>query len=177
MSYKNLTSGPNAPEEVYALIEISMNSDPIKYELNEKTGTMFVDRFMNTSMQYPCNYGFIPNTLSGDGDPIDVLIYSNYPIIPGAVILVKPIGVLMTEDEKGYDEKVLAVPVAKIDPFFANINSYKNLPEILIEKINHFFEHYKDLEKSKWVKVSGWQDSEQAKDIIKKAIDRFSTSC
>jgi len=174
MSAKKLSTGKNAPNEVNVLIEIPMNAGPIKYEYDKDLEMIVVDRFMPTSMSYPCNYGFIPNTLSGDGDPADVLVYTNYPITPGALISVKPIGVLMTEDEKGSDEKILAVPANKIDPFFENVNSYKDLPSIVIQKIEHFFQNYKALEKGKWVKTSGWKDENGAKEIIKLAIETFS---
>ena len=172
MDYNKLTPGKNAPKEVYVVNEIPMDSQSIKYEFDKETGAIFVDRFMGTTMRYPCNYGFIPHTLSGDGDPVDVLVYSNCPIHPGAVISAKPIGVLMTEDEKGSDEKVLAIPTAKLDPFFKDINSYKDLPEIFIKKITHFFEHYKDLEENKWVKVAGWKDYDYAFEIIEEGIKR-----
>lgn len=171
MNLKKLTAGDKAPNEVNVLIEIPMNAGPIKYEFDKDLEMIVVDRFMPTSMSYPCNYGFIPNTLSGDGDPADVLVYSNHPIVPGAMIKARPIGVLITEDEKGSDEKILAVPAAKIDPFFENVNSLKDLPEIVIKKIEHFFENYKKLEKGKWVKITGWRDAEDAKAIIKTAID------
>jgi inorganic pyrophosphatase len=170
MNIEKVGFGKNAPEEVNVVIEIPMDAGPIKYEFDKETNAIVVDRFMPTSMSYPCNYGFIPNTLSGDGDPVDVLVYSNHPIVPGAVIKVKPIGVLLTEDEKGSDEKLLAVPANKIDPFFADINSYKQLPEIVIKKIEHFFENYKKLESGKWVKISGWQDADGAKNIISQGI-------
>ncbi|CAG7594081.1 MAG: inorganic diphosphatase [Candidatus Midichloria sp.] len=172
MNYDKLSIGKNPPYEVNVMIEIAANSGPVKYEFDKKTGVLSVDRIMQGSMQYPCNYGFIPHTLSGDCDPVDVLVYTNHSIVPGAVVSVKPIGVLVTEDEKGSDEKVLAVPTEKIDPFFANIKSYEDLPEILIQKINHFFSHYKDLEKGKWVKISGWQGPAAAEKIISEAIQR-----
>ena len=169
----NITIGGNAPHEVNVMIEIPMNSGPIKYEFDKKMKTMVVDRFMHTSMQYPCNYGFIPHTLSGDGDPVDVLVYTNHPIALKSVITVKPIGVLLTEDEKGKDEKILAIPTTKIDPYFAKIQNYTDLPEILLKKIEHFFERYKDLEPGKWVKVEDWRDSEHACQIIQAAIDKY----
>lgn len=172
MNYDKLLIGKNPPYEVNVMIEIAANSGSIKYEFDKETGVLSVDRIMQGSMQYPCNYGFIPHTLSGDGDPVDVLVYTNHPIVSGAVVSVKPIGVLVTEDEKGSDEKVLAVPTEKVDPFFANIKSYEDLPEILIQKINHFFSHYKDLEKGKWVRISGWQGPAAAEKIINEAIQR-----
>ena len=170
MDYSKVSIGKNLPEEVNVIIEISANSGCIKYEFDKEINGLVVDRIMQSSMQYPCNYGFIPHTLSGDKDPVDVLVHTNYPIAAGSIIAVKPIGVLVTEDEKGSDEKLLAVPTAKIDPFFANIHSYKDLPEIFIEKVSHFFTHYKDLEKGKWVKITGWKDAEFAKNIIKDAL-------
>ena len=173
MKYQSITIGNKAPKEVNAIIEISMNAGPIKYEFDKDMEALVVDRFMNTSMQYPCNYGFIPHTLSGDGDPADILVYTSHPIIPGSVISVRPIGVLLTEDEKGKDEKILAVPGYKIDPYFASIENYTDLPEILLKKITHFFERYKDLEGGKWVKVNGWKGADDAHHIIQAAIDNY----
>ncbi|MFI4983986.1 MAG: inorganic diphosphatase [Rickettsiales bacterium] len=170
MGIDKVGPGKNAPDEVNVVIEIPMNAGPIKYEFDKDTGMITVDRFMPTSMSYPCNYGFIPGTLSGDGDPADVLVYSSHQIVPGAVIRVKPVGVLMTEDESGMDEKILAVPANKIDVFFTEVNSYKDLPPMLLKKIEHFFENYKKLEVGKWVKISGWKDASEAKEIIKVAI-------
>jgi inorganic pyrophosphatase len=172
MNYEQIKIGSNAPDEFNVVIEIPMNSGPIKYEYDKDIGAIIVDRFMPTSMQYPCNYGFVPHTLSEDGDPADVLVYAHFPIQPGAIIQVKPVGVLITEDEKGMDEKILAVPTAKVDSHFREVQSYKDLPDILVKKINHFFESYKALEEGKWVKVSGWKDADFAKDIVKKAIER-----
>jgi len=171
MSIEKIGAGKNAPEEVNVIIEVPMGSDPVKYEFDKELGIIAVDRFVQTAMFYPCNYGFIPNTLSKDGDPVDVLVIANYPIIPGALIKVRPIGVLMMEDESGQDEKVLAVPTTKLDPYYANINSYKDLPEIYIQRIKNFFENYKALEKGKWVKVAGWEDSAFAKNVIKEGIE------
>lgn len=173
MSWKKLSAGTKAPEEVNALIEISMNASPVKYEFDKETGILCVDRFMPSSMIYPCNYGFIPSTLSGDGDPLDVLVYTNLPVEPVSMIKVKPIGVLLTEDESGEDEKILAVPTKKIDPFFLDVHSFKDLPAIVIERIEHFFEHYKKLEPGKWVKVKGWRSAEHAKEVIALAIKNF----
>lgn len=170
MDINKVKIGKNVPDEVNVIIEIPMNAGPIKYEFNKDTGMIEVDRFMPTSMSYPCNYGFIPHTLSGDGDPADVLVYSSHPIVSGALISVKPIGVLMTEDEKGMDEKILAVPGNKVDVLFKDINSYKDLPEMIIKKIEHFFENYKKLEAGKWVKISGWKDAKDAKEIINTAV-------
>jgi len=172
MNLDKVTVGKNPPEEVNAIIEIPMESGPIKYEFDKDSGMLKVDRVMITSMSYPCNYGFVPHTLSGDGDPVDILVYTNYPLQPGCVISVRPVGVLVTQDEKGQDEKVLSVPTAKVDPHSQHINSYKDLPAVIIDKIEHFFENYKKLEKGKWVKVEGWKDAKEAKAIINEAIKR-----
>lgn len=176
MALEKVKVGKNPPHEVNVIIEIPMNSGPIKYEYDKDSGLIVVDRFMPTSMSYPCNYGFVPHTLSGDGDPVDVLVYSNHPILPGAMVSVKPIGVLITEDEKGMDEKVLAVPADKIDQFFVGVQSYKDIPPVVIDRIKHFFETYKALEKGKWVKVKGWEDESVAKQIILDAVTRASKS-
>jgi len=173
MDLVKLGHGKNPPSEIYAVIEVSMNSEPVKYEYDKEVGAIFVDRFMSTSMTYPCNYGFMPNTLAGDGDPVDILVYSNHKIVPGAVIAVRPIGVLITQDENGNDEKVLAVPTTKLDPYFADIKTYEDMPKILLERITHFFENYKDLEKGKWVKVLGWKGVEEAGAIIEQAIAAY----
>lgn len=171
MNLEKIGAGKNAPEEINVIIEVPMGSDPVKYEFDKEMGIIAVDRFVQTSMFYPCNYGFVPNTLSKDGDPVDVLVVSNYPIIPGALIKVRPIGVLIMEDESGQDEKVLAVPTLKLDPYYANIKSYKDLPEIFIDRIRNFFENYKALEKGKWVKVQGWEDESSAKAVIIEGIE------
>lgn len=171
MNLEKIGAGKNAPEEINVIIEVPMGSDPVKYEFDKEMGIIAVDRFVQTSMFYPCNYGFVPNTLSKDGDPVDVLVIANYPIIPGALIKVRPIGVLIMEDESGQDEKVLAVPTLKLDPYYANIKSYKDLPEIFIDRIRNFFENYKALEKGKWVKVQGWEDESSAKAIILEGIE------
>ncbi|MBN9543086.1 MAG: inorganic diphosphatase [Alphaproteobacteria bacterium] len=170
MDIAKVGHGDKAPEEVHVIIEVPKNSDPVKYEFDKESGAIFVDRFVHTCMYYPCNYGFIPNTLSGDGDPVDVLVVSNFPVIPGAVLKSRPVGVLMMEDESGVDEKILAVPVSKLEKHYDNIKSYKDLPQILLDQISHFFEHYKDLEKGKWVKVKEWQDADSAKKIILEGI-------
>lgn len=154
------------------IIEIPMNDEPVKYEFDKNSGAIMVDRFMQVSMSYPCNYGFIPHTLSGDGDPADVLVMSQYKIIPGAVIETRPVGVLMMEDESGIDEKILAVPTTKIDPMFDNIQDIDDVPSIMKDRIVHFFESYKKLEKNKWVKIMGWENAEKAKLLIEKAIEQ-----
>ncbi len=173
MNIKKISIGKDAPNQVNVIIEVPMNSsDPVKYEMDKDSGAIFVDRFIATPMYYPCNYGFIPHTLSEDGDPIDVLVVSDFPVISGSVIAVKPVGVLIMEDEKGMDEKLIAVPAKKLNSQFEAVESYKELPENLINKIKHFFEHYKDLEKGKWVKVTGFEDAAKAKQLILEAIDR-----
>lgn len=176
MDISKLSHGDNPPSEINVVIEVPMNSEPVKYEFNKEVNAMFVDRFMNASMVYPCNYGFIANTLSGDGDPVDVLVYTNHKIIPGAIVKARPIGVLITQDENGNDEKILAVPTVKCDPYFSNIKTYEDLPEIILQRIQHFFEHYKDLEKNKWVKVIGWRGVEEAEKVILASIKNYTDS-
>lgn len=174
MIIDNIDTGKNAPDSVNVIIEVSANAtQPIKYELDKKSGTLFVDRFIATPMHYPCNYGFIPNTLSDDGDPIDVLVITEYPVMNGAVIPCKPIGVFLMEDEKGGDEKIIAVPIEKMNSEYSTLNEIDDVPEILLNKIKHFFEHYKDLEKGKWVKVAGFKNASEAKNKIIEAISRF----
>jgi inorganic pyrophosphatase len=145
---------------------------PVKYELDKASGAMFVDRFLHTAMFYPGIYGFIPHTLSEDGDPCDILVVSNVAVVPGAVIRCRPVGALLMQDEAGMDEKVLAVPVDDLHPFYSNIRNYTDLPSVLIEQIAHFFEHYKELEQGKWVKVSRWLDAGEAQRLVQNAIDR-----
>ena len=172
MNINAVPIGKNPPEEVNVVIEVSVGGEPIKYEMDKDAGAMYVDRFLYTPMRYPGNYGFVPHTLSDDGDPIDILIPNQRPILPGAVMACRPIGVLMMEDEAGHDEKILSVPVDALHPFYSNITSYRSLPEILREQIAHFFEHYKDLEHGKWVKVTGWGEAEEASRMIETAIKR-----
>lgn len=160
------------PDEINVIIEIPMNNAPVKYEFDKESGAIVVDRFIQVSMNYPCNYGFVPHTLSDDGDPIDVMVVSNYPVVPGAVIRCRPIGVLIMEDESGQDEKVIAVPTSKLDITFDSIKSIDDLNEMLKARIVHFFEHYKDLEKGKWVKLKGFEGASKAKELIKDAVDR-----
>lgn len=166
MDLNKLSIGKNAPDEVNVVIEIPLGGDPVKYELDKESGMMFVDRFLHTAMYYPGNYGFIPHTLSADGDPCDVLVVGRVPVIPGAVVASRPIGVLYMEDESGGDEKIIAVPTDKLHSFYTNITSYKDLPEIHCEQIAHFFQHYKDLEKGKWVSIVRWGDADEAKKMI-----------
>ncbi|MGB5949398.1 MAG: inorganic diphosphatase [Parvibaculum sp.] len=171
MRIEAIPVGKNPPHDINVIIEVPHGGYPVKYEMDKASGTLFVDRFMHTAMQYPANYGFVPHTLSDDGDPVDVLVVSRIPVVPGAVVRVRPIGVLMMHDEAGQDEKVLAVPVEKLNPYYKNVKSYTDLPEILIQRIAHFFEHYKDLEEGKWVRIEGWQGPEEAEKIILKAIE------
>lgn len=163
--------GENPPEDINVIIEVPHGGHPVKYELDKASGTLFVDRFMHTAMHYPCNYGFVPHTLSDDGDPIDVLVVSRIPVVPGSVIRSRPIGVLMMHDEAGQDEKILAVPVKKLNPYYKDVHDYTDMPDILLQRITHFFEHYKDLEEGKWVKIDGWQDADKARELIVKSIE------
>ena len=164
--------GKNPPEDVNVVIEVPIGGEPIKYEMDKEAGTLVVDRFLYTPMRYPGNYGFVPHTLSDDGDPIDVLVANTRPIIPGAVINVKPIGVLKMDDEGGGDEKIIAGPSAKLTQRYANVTNYTDLPEITWKQIEHFFVHYKDLEPGKWVKLIGWGDAKEAQKLILEAIER-----
>ncbi len=164
--------GKNPPQEVNVIIEVPIGGEPIKYELDKDSGTLFVDRFLYTPMRYPGNYGFIPHTLSDDGDPIDVIVANQRPIVPGAVMSCRPIGVLVMEDEKGQDEKIIAVPSRKLTQRYDRVETYKDLPEITLKQIEHFFEHYKDLEPNKWVKIVRWDGVEVAERMILEAIDR-----
>ena len=172
MDINRLSPGKNPPHEINVLIEVPLRSDPIKYEYDKESGFIFVDRYLYTTMFYPCNYGFIPNTLSGDGDPIDVMVVGRMPVMSGAVLRARPIGVLEMEDEAGMDEKLLAVPIDKISQINRNVRTYQDLPEIDLARIAHFFEHYKDLEPNKWVKVLGWGGPERAQQLILEGIDR-----
>jgi inorganic pyrophosphatase len=164
--------GNNPPEDVNVIIEVPIGGEPIKYEMDKAAGTLVVDRFLHTPMRYPGNYGFVPHTLSEDGDPIDVLVANTRPIVPGAVINVRPVGVLKMQDEAGGDEKVIAVPVPKLTKRYEHILNYTDMPEITRQQIQHFFEHYKDLEPGKWVKMLGWGDAAGAKKLIAEAIER-----
>jgi inorganic pyrophosphatase len=164
--------GYNPPDDVNVVIEVGVGGEPIKYEMDKAAGTLVVDRFLHTPMRYPGNYGFVPHTLSDDGDPIDVLIANTRPIVPGAVINVRPIGVLKMEDDGGGDEKILAVPSPKLTKRYVHVMNYTDLPEITIGQIQHFFEHYKDLEPGKWAKIAGWGDAEEARRLIREAIAR-----
>jgi inorganic pyrophosphatase len=164
--------GADPPHEINVIVEVPVGGEPIKYEMDKHAGTLVVDRFLYTSMRYPGNYGFIPHTLSGDGDPLDVLIASQRAIVPGAIIAVRPIGVLRMQDEAGIDEKVIAVPVSRLTRRYDQVGDYTQLPEITVKQIQHFFEHYKDLEENKWVKLLGWGDTAEAKTVILESIAR-----
>ena len=176
MDISKIPAGLDLPYEVNVIIEVPMGSEPIKYEMDKESGALYVDRFLHTAMHYPCNYGFIPHTLSGDGDPADVLVVGRRPLMPGCVIAARPIGVLLMEDEAGQDEKILAVPASRLHPFYADVSSYKDLPPIVTQQIAHFFEHYKDLEEQKWVKILGWQDEFEANRLVMEAIERYKNS-
>ena len=167
-----ISIGIDPPREVNVIIEVPVGGEPIKYEMDKEAGTLVVDRFLYTAMRYPGNYGFIPHTLSNDGDPCDVLIASTRAIVPGAVMSVRPVGVLLMEDEAGGDEKIIAVPSSRLTQRYDRIRSYSDLPEITLAQIQHFFEHYKDLESGKWVKMLGWGDAAQAKQLILESMAR-----
>ena len=164
--------GNNPPEDVNVIIEVQIGGEPIKYEMDKAAGTIFVDRFLYTPMRYPGNYGFIPHTLSDDGDPCDVLVANTRPLVAGAYINVRPIGVLKMTDEGGGDEKIIAVPTHKLTKRYDNVKNYTDLPEITWRQIEHFFVHYKDLEPGKWVKFAGWGDAEEAQKLISESIER-----
>ncbi|MFC3691364.1 inorganic diphosphatase [Chenggangzhangella methanolivorans] len=172
MRIEHIAIGNNPPADVNVIIEVPIGGEPIKYEMDKEAGTLVVDRFLYTSMRYPGNYGFVPHTLSDDGDPIDVLVANTRAIVPGAIINCRPVGVFKMEDEKGQDEKIIAVPSPKLTRRYEGITNYTQLPDILLSQISHFFEHYKDLEGDKWVKALGWGDAEEAQRMIVEAIDR-----
>ncbi|MBG1233321.1 inorganic diphosphatase [Aestuariivirga litoralis] len=172
MRIEAISPGANVPKEVNVIVEVPVGGEPIKYEMDKEAGTLVVDRFLYTSMRYPGNYGFIPHTLSDDGDPVDVLIANQRAIIPGAVVACKPIGVLRMVDEAGGDEKVIAVPVPRLTRRYEGIHNYLDMPEITIKQIEHFFEHYKDLENGKWVKMAGWGNAIEAEQLILEGLKR-----
>ena len=171
-----ISTGRNPPHEVNVIVEVPVGGEPIKYEMDKESGALVVDRFLYTPMRYPGNYGFVPHTLSDDGDPIDVLIANQRGVIPGGVIAVRPVGVLKMSDESGGDEKIIAVPVTRLTRRYEKVHNYTDLPEITIKQIEHFFEHYKDLEANKWVKVEGWGDAKEAELMILAAIERYKAS-
>ncbi len=173
MSFNNLSSGKSVPNDIYAIIEIPANGHPIKYEVDKDSDALFVDRFMATPMFYPANYGYIPNTLADDGDPIDVLVITPYPVVPGAVIRCRPVGMLNMTDEKGEDVKLIAVPHQKLTSLYDDISEYNDLPPLLLKQIEHFFTNYKDLEEGKWVKVDEWKSASDACKMIEKAVAAY----
>lgn len=172
MNIEKISLGDDFPNDLHVIIEIPMHHDPVKYEMDKSSGTLFVDRFMPTAMYYPCNYGFVPHTSSGDGDPIDVLVITDYPIISGAVIKARPIGVLLMEDEAGLDEKIIALPIKKVAPEFAYVDHIEQLNALLKSRIIHFFSHYKDLDAAKWVTVKGFEGKEKAIELLTEAVQR-----
>lgn len=175
MDIGKIKIGENPPWDVNVLIEIPQGAAPVKYEVDKESGAMVVDRFLHTAMYYPCNYGFIPHTLSQDGDPCDVILAAPSPVVSGALVRCRPVGVLLMQDEKGVDEKILCVPVDQLHPYYSAVKSYRDLPTILTEQIQHFFEHYKDLEKGKWVKVVDWLGPDEAARMIAEGIERAKT--
>ncbi len=173
MNLDRVSSGNNPPEEINVIIEIPLRGEPIKYEVDKDTGAMFVDRFLNTAMHYPCNYGYVPHTLSGDGDPVDVLVITGIPLIVGSVIRCRPVGMLKMTDEAGEDAKVLAVPIDKLSGMFSHVKKPEDFPPEKINRIAHFFQHYKDLEEGKWVKVDGWAGVDAAHKEILDGISSY----
>lgn len=173
MNLDRVSSGRDVPNEVNVIIEIPAHSDPVKYEVDKETGAMFVDRFMGTAMHYPCNYGYVPHTLSADGDPVDVLVATPVPLISGSVIRCRPVAMLRMTDESGDDAKILAVPVSKLCSIWDKVGGPDDMPQQLLNQISHFFEHYKDLEEGKWVRVQGWADAEAAKQEILDSVKMF----
>jgi len=167
-----ISTGDNPPHDVNVVIEVPLGGEPIKYEMDKASGALFVDRFLYTAMRYPGNYGFIPHTLSGDGDPCDVLVANTRAIIPGAVMNVRPVGVLVMEDNAGEDEKIIAVPSAHLTQRYDRVLTYTDLPEITLKQIEHFFQHYKDLEPGKWVKILRWGDADDARRLIREGMER-----
>ena len=172
MNLAAVAIGKNPPEEINVIIEVPIGGEPIKYEMDKDAGILKVDRFLYTAMRYPGNYGFIPHTLSDDGDPCDVIVANTRAIIPGAIMACRVVGALMMEDESGGDEKIIAVPATKLTRRYENVKNYTDLPGITLEQIEHFFEHYKDLEPGKWVKILGWRDAKEAQELILKGIER-----
>ena len=172
MNIDRIPIGIAPPHDLNVVIEIPAGSEPVKYEIDKRSGALFVDRIMHTAMRYPANYGFIPHTLSDDGDPLDALVVAGVPFVSGCVVRARAVGVLVTEDQKGGDEKLLMVPVDDLHPYYTGIRSYTELPSIVVEQIEHFFAHYKDLEPGKWVKVHGWEGPETAERLILEGIER-----
>jgi inorganic pyrophosphatase len=176
MALDKVSPGKNAPQAFNVIIEIPMNADPVKYEVDKETGAIFVDRFMSTSMHYPTNYGYVPQTISGDGDPVDVLVITPVPLIPGVVVTCRAIGILKMEDEAGQDGKILAVPTDKILSIYTQWQKPEDLNPMRLKTIAHFFEHYKDLEPNKWVKILGWEGPESAHQEILEGMANYQKS-
>jgi inorganic pyrophosphatase len=176
MAFARVSAGKDVPNDINVIIEIPAQSDPIKFEVDKDSGAIFVDRFMGTTMRYPLNYGYVPHTVAGDGDPVDVLVVTPFPLQPGVVIRCRPVGLLKMEDESGVDAKVVAVPVSKLTPLYDKVHSLEDLPELLLKQTVHFFEHYKDLEPGKWVKVLGWAGVEEAKQEILAGVKNASSA-
>lgn len=170
MDLSKIPHGLNPPTDINVVVEVPLGGEPIKYEFDKASGAIFVDRFLYSAMRYPCNYGFMPGTLSDDGDPVDVMVHGSRPLVPGAVVAARPVGVLLMEDEAGLDEKILAVPSPRLTQFYDKIGDYTDLPAILLERIEHFFGHYKDLEPDKWVKIKGWEGADTARRLIEKGM-------
>ncbi len=173
MDISKIAVGTKPPQDINVIIEVPAGGEPVKYEMDKESGALFVDRIIHTAMRYPANYGFIPHTLGDDSDPIDALVVSGVPLMPGCVVRARPVGVLMMEDDKGGDEKLLCVPLDKLHPYYQGISSYTDLPNIVTEQVQHFFAHYKDLEPGKWAKVKGWEGVETAERLIMEAIERY----
>ncbi|MBK9445622.1 MAG: inorganic diphosphatase [Betaproteobacteria bacterium] len=173
MALNDVPSGKSLPNDFNVIIEIPAHADPVKYEVDKESGAIFVDRFMGTAMHYPCNYGYIPHTIAGDGDPVDVLVVSQFALPPGVVVRCRPVGMLGMTDEAGEDAKVLAVPVDKLTPMYRSVESPRDLPQITLDQIAHFFAHYKDLEPGKFVKINGWFGQEEAKKEIMEGVARY----
>ena len=176
MSLQQVPAGRNFPDDINVIIEVPMNSPAIKYEVDKESGAIFVDRMLKTAMYYPCNYGYVPHTLCGDGDPADVLVVLPLPMLPGTVVRCRPVGVLKMEDEAGEDSKIIAVPVTEVTGIYRNVNSVEDLDEILLDQIVHFFEHYKDLERNKWVKTGGWQGVDAARRELIDSVSRYESA-
>ena len=176
MGLERVPSGIDLPNDFNVVIEISMHSEPIKYEVDKESGAIFVDRFMSTAMHYPCNYGYIPHTIAGDGDPVDVLVLSQFALPPGVVVRCRPIGMLKMTDEAGDDAKLLAVPVDKLTPMYRDIESPRDLPQLVLDQISHFFDHYKDLEPGKFVNIKGWVGIDEAKKEIMDGVAAFKSA-
>lgn len=173
---KHVSTGENVPDDVNVIIEIPAHSEPVKYEIDKNTGLLMVDRFMTGTMRYPCDYGYIPNTLADDGDPLDALVVSPYPLLSGSLIRVRPIGLLKMTDESGKDAKILTVPIRKLTKIYEHINTPQDLFPLLLEQITHFFKHYKDLEEGKWVEIEGWEDKAYAKNLILTGVKQYQES-